>query len=312
MNPRRTAAVIATYRREAELARLLEGLAGSTTPPDEVIVADNAASPQTAALCQRHGAIWLPQQSNAGPGPAWNAALKQALSAPHCRQVLVLDDDVVLAPQAVEHLASALLQSGAGACAPLLYDQEERLWGFPEPVAPDLRRTIRRVHTPSECLAALGSGLHAFTWATGACMLYTRRALEQCGLFREDFWMLGEDLELSMRVAASLGGVFTATVSVPHLPPPATDPAAAKISGHLKFLSLLQNLGVLSFHVPHHAHMPRYLAGNYKRFFLTAGLSPASLREAGACFWHGAVRGRPAGTPAGVRLRERAAKRLAP
>jgi hypothetical protein len=121
--------------------------------------------------------------------------------------------------------------------------------------------------------------------------------------------MLGEDLELSMRVASKLGGVFTAAVAVPHLPP-APDPRTSALPHRLKFLALLQNLSYLAFHSPHSAHLRSYLAGNFKRYARTEGWAPGTLWDGWCAFYEGALWKQPAGTPAGARLRERATRRL--
>lgn len=287
----RVAAVIATHRRHAELARLLRSLGASETPLEGgVFVADNASESRVGELCATAGARWLPRE-NSGPGPGWNTAARAALEDRAVTHLLVLDDDVVPGPETVFQLLAAL--GGHGASAPLLFDDKDRLWAFPEPRETRLRAAIRGVSSPAECLALLGSEPHAFTWATGACMLYTRGAFEEAGGFREDFWMLGEDLDLSMRVASSAGGVFTAAARVPHLPPSPANPSAA--GQRRKFLALLQNLSYLSFHSPHSAHMRSYLAGNFKRYILTEGFSPAVLLDAWRAFAHGALRAQPAG-----------------
>lgn len=305
--PTCVAAAIATHWRDKELARLLDCLATSDVPlRGGVFVADNAASPDTKAVCAQSplACTWLPQSANRGPGPAWNAAISRALQNPGVTHVLVLDDDVVPPADTVRILLAAIDSAGAAAAAPLLYDTDNKLWGFPEPQGTTLRSVIRRLSSPDECRAALGAEPHSFCWATGACMLYARRAFDECGLFREDFWMLGEDLEYSMRVAASLGGVFAAQSAVPHLPPP-PDPATAGINHRLKFLALLQNLSFLAFHSPHSAHLRGYLAGNFNRYLRTEGFAPGTLRDAWTAFYAGALRAQPAGTRSGDRLRHR-------
>jgi len=306
------AAAVATHRREPELTRLLAALAASTTPlTGGVFVADNASSDATRNVCRDAPlpCTWLPRPTNNGPGPAWNTAVGQALENPAVTHVLVLDDDVVPPPETAALLLEALASSGTDAAAPLLFDENDRLWAFPEPVEIPLRAAMRRVHTREECRATFGDEPHRFAWATGACLLYTRRAFEESGYFREDFWMLGEDLELSMRVASTLGGVFTARVAVPHLPPP-PDPARAPAAHRAKFLSLLQNLSYLSFHSPHRAHLRSYLAGNFKRYARTEGWAPGTLWDGWCAFYEGALWKQPAGTPAGARLRERATRRF--
>jgi glycosyltransferase involved in cell wall biosynthesis len=306
------AAAIATHRRERELARLLAALAADGTPfHGGVFVADNASSAETRAVCEAAPVTctWIARPVNNGPGPAWNSAAAKALENPEVTHVLVLDDDVVPPPGTGAALLAALQTSQAGAAAPLLLDERQHLWAFPEPREKALRAVIRRTVDADECLRAFGGEPHAFCWATGACMLYPRRAFETCGFFREDFWMLGEDLEFSMRVAAALGGVFTAQATVPHLPPP-PDPETSRVSHRLKFLALLQNLSYLAFHSPHSAHLRAYLAGNFKRYVRTEGLSPGTLWDGWCAFYEGALCKQPAGTPAGTRLRERAKRRL--
>lgn len=306
------AAAIATHRRERELTRLLEALAADGTPlAGGVFVADNASSEKTREVCQAAPVpcLWMPRPVNNGPGPAWNTAIAKALQNPAVTHVLVLDDDVVPPPGTTATLLAAADSGRAAAVAPLLFDEKNHLWAFPEPREKALRTVIRRTVDSVECQRALGDAPHAFCWATGACMLYERRAFETCGLFRDDFWMLGEDLEFSMRVADALGGVFTAQARVPHLPPP-PDAASSRISHRLKFLALLQNLSYLAFHSPHSSHLRSYLAGNFKRFARTEGLSPGTLWDGWCAFYQGALCKQPAGTAAGARLRERAKRRL--
>ena len=311
-HPSCVAVAIATHRREAELQRLLAALGKSNLPPTGgIFVADNASSPETRTVCEAvSGVAWLPRPVNNGPGPAWNAAAAKALENPDVTHVLVVDDDVVLPPHALNGLLEALDAAGAAASAPLLFYQNDCLWAFPEPCEVALRAAIRRIHTPEECRQAFGDVPHPFCWATGACMLYTRQAFETSGFFREDFWMLGEDLEFSMRVASLLGGVFTAAVAVAHLPPPPKT-AAIRTSHRLKFLALLQNLSYLAFHSPHRAHLRSYLAGNFKRYVRTEGWAPGTLWDGWCAFYEGALWKQPAGTSSGARLRERTAHRLA-
>lgn len=308
--PPKVAAAIAAYRRDRELVRLLEALAASTIPVSPVAVADNASSQTTRDVCRNAGACWLPRAVNNGPGAAWNTAVAEVLRDSSVTHVLVLDDDVVPGPDAVGQMLAAMASADCGAVAPLLFDEKNVLWGFPEPREPALRSAVRRARDPASCLALLGAEPQAFCWATGACMLYRRDVFEKCGPFREDFWMLGEDLEFSMRAAAATGGAFTARVAVPHLPPPAPDPRAAAVAHRAKFLALLQNLSFLAFHSPHSAHLRTYLAGNFRRYVRTEGYSPGHIRDGWCAFWQGGVRGQPAGTPSGAYLRERARQRL--
>jgi len=301
--------VVVTHRRPAEFLRLLDSLAASTQPLLGCVVSDHAPTGEIKAIAARSPfeTLVLEDASNPGPGAGWAHAARRALQhfGNGVSAIWYLDDDVVVPPDALEILGREMTQSEAWAVAPLLEDQAGRLWAFPEPLEPSLRKVIRRVATPSEALAELGDKPIPFCWCTGACILVDKRAIAEVGLHRKDFWMLGEDLEYSMRLAAGGKAVFTCKVSVPHLPPPARDPAGALRADYVKFCSLLQNLSYLSFHVPYSRHMKSYLPGNFRRFFRSHGLNARTLRDAAACFGNGALRGQPSGTSSGEALRGR-------
>ena len=300
-------AVIVTHRRLAELQRLLDSLAASTVPLLGCVVSDHAPTGEVRALAARSAleTLVLEDCSNPGPGAGWANATAKALDHFQGKVFVIwyLDDDVVIPPGALKTLLEEMERVDAGAIAPLLEDEAGRLWAFPEPVPVPLRKTIRSAVTPADALRLLGENPVPFCWCTGACFLVKKTTIDAVGLHRTDFWMLGEDLEYSMRIASRGKAVFTSRVSVPHLPPPARDAAGARRADYGKFCSLLQNLSYLSFHAPHSRHMKSYLPGNYRRFFRTHGLHPRSVRDALACLWNGAVLARP-----GESLRDRISK----
>jgi len=299
-------AAIVTHHRPVELERLLRGLAASTVPLAGCVISDHAPSEETRRLAAvtPFETVVRGDDSNPGPGAGWaEATLLGFERFPGADAVWFLDADVVIAPNTLEILLEEA--GGAGAIAPLLEDSDGKVWGFPEPCRKDLRRMIRSAGTPAEARALLGTDPISFCWCTGACVLVRRAAIDQVGLHRRDFWMLGEDLEFSMRLAAHTQAVFTCKVSVPHLPPPPSHPERARRSEYIKFCSLLQNLSYLSFHSRFSRHMISYLPGNFRRFFRTHPPFIRAIRDAVACFWNGAVRAEPAGKSSGAALRQR-------
>lgn len=306
--PLSVVAVIVTHRRPAEVRRLLQSLSDSEVPVRGVVISDHAPDGEVRQLAAESGldAVVLEDPSNPGPGTGWaNAGRRARAHFPEADALWFLDDDVVIPPEALGVLCAEMERAGAQAIAPLLEDADGKLWAFPEPEDPAARRSIRQATTPAEALKLLGAAPLPFCWCTGACFLVTKAAVDAAGWHRGDFWMLGEDLEYSMRVAARVRAVFTCRVSVPHRPPGPADPTSARRGDYLKFCSLLQNLSYLAVRSPHSRHMKSYLAGNYRRFFRTHGWHIRTLRDASACLWHGAVRARPAGTASGETLRRR-------
>ncbi len=293
-------ALTVTHRRPKELERLLKSLEASSRPPDLCVISDHAPDGSTAQIAERSGlkVKVLEDPTNPGPGAGWSNSAMGLEGA----DLLFLDDDVVLPPDGIAKMVGLL--SDMGAVAPLLEDAGGLLWGFPEPTLRDQRKLIRQAKTPADALALLGPGPHSFCWCTGACVLVSEKLYRSIGPHRRDFWMLGEDLEFSMRAAAAGRAVFTCEVVVPHLPPLGPP---SPTSGYIKFCSLLQNLSYLSFHSPHSQHMTRYLPGNFLRFFRTHSWSSKTLHDAWTCFSGGVIHAEPAGGPRGTALRQRIA-----
>ena len=297
MHPPTIAAIIVTYQREPELARLLRSLEASSVQPHLIVVVDHGARVSTQALLAKFHleTHYVAVPENPGPGAGWKNGMEMALKRlPELTHFLILDDDVVLPVEAAERLLSA--SAHAAITCPMLLNSDENVWAFPEPAEPSLRVTIRKVQTPEQSVQVLGTEPRPFLWCTGACVLVRRDAVDAVGFHRTDFWMLGEDLEYSMRIVGFGGGLFLPDVFVHHLPPQATDSARANAANRRKFDSLLQNLAYLSFHHPYSAHLRSYLAGNAHRYFRTYGWNSTAFFNVIKALWRGALLAQPAGT----------------
>lgn len=294
-------AVVVTYRRIPEVRRLVGCLEAAGPALLGCVVVDHEARGEVrAALAgSRLDLRVVEDGTNPGPGAGWANGAQTALRefGSEVEAIWYLDDDVVIRPDGLAILLEEWRKCGGGAMAPLLSDADGKLWAFPEPRERALRKRIRLAETPAEALRLLGREPIEFCWATGACLLVSRALIGEVGFHRDDFWMLGEDLEYSMRIAVRRAGFFTCRVEVQHLPPAAVDAKAAMDSDYRKFLSLLQNLSYLAFHVGGRGHMWRYLPGNFRRFIRAHGSRRGAWWDGVLCFWRGAVLGRPAGSP---------------
>jgi GT2 family glycosyltransferase len=294
-------AVVVTYRRIPELRRLVGCLEATGPELLGCVVVDHEGRGEVreALAGSRLDLRVVEDGTNPGPGAGWANGARTALRefGPGVEAIWYLDDDVVIGPDCLASLLKELQKCGGGAMAPLLSDAGGKLWAFPEPREEALRKLIRKAATPAEALRLLGGVPLEFCWATGACLLVSSGLIGEVGFHRDDFWMLGEDLEYSMRIAVKRAGFFTCRVEVQHLPPAAADAKAAMDSDYRKFLSLLQNLSYLAFHVSGRGHMWRYLPGNFRRFIRVHGKRRGALGDGLVCFWRGAVLGRPAGSP---------------
>jgi len=97
------AAVIPHWNRRDLLAALLENLKRQTKPLDEIIVADNGSTDNSAEMAERAGARVLRLGRNRG----FAAAVNQGIEAAAAEWIAILNNDVTLDPRWLETLLDA-------------------------------------------------------------------------------------------------------------------------------------------------------------------------------------------------------------
>src|SRR5262249_61093404 len=109
-------AVIPTRNGGERLLRAVEALAQQTLSLAEIVVVDDASDDGSAAqLHERFPHVSLLQlEANAGPSAARNAGLRYARTD----LVLLVDDDIYLAPECVERLPPPPRAAGAPGAGP--------------------------------------------------------------------------------------------------------------------------------------------------------------------------------------------------
>jgi GT2 family glycosyltransferase len=96
--------IVPAYNSGRELRECLAGLRASSVPPSEVLVVDDAATDDTAAVAAAMGARVLRLAANAGPAAARNRGAAVARGD----VLFFVDADVVVAADAVARVARAL------------------------------------------------------------------------------------------------------------------------------------------------------------------------------------------------------------
>src|SRR6516162_9812115 len=94
------AAIIPHWNRRDLLMELLNNLKQQTRPFDEVIIADNGSTDDSAYLAESAGARVLRLQRNLG----FAAAVNRGIEAVRCDWVAILNNDVALDPKWLEML----------------------------------------------------------------------------------------------------------------------------------------------------------------------------------------------------------------
>lgn len=297
--------VVATWRRPAELARLLASLKNAGANLGAVVVADNGNDPATRAAFESSGlrGLCLPQPENLGCGGGLRAASQAA-----CEQfknemthLWILDDDAVVLPDTLDTLLAAMERLGADAACPMASDENGRIGWFPGLLDPEKFRAIRDLATPAEYTARCGNDPVPFSWSTGVALLVSRRAIDAVGFHRADYWVRGEDLEFSLRITHRFKGIFVPAAGVRHIAAPA--PAGkSRADAYVKHCAMLQNLCYTSLHLPHGHRIARTIPGNFLRLFKSWPLKEA-LPDAALAFWLGAMLAKPAGVAQNFRRR---------
>jgi rhamnopyranosyl-N-acetylglucosaminyl-diphospho-decaprenol beta-1,3/1,4-galactofuranosyltransferase len=104
--PRRIMAVILTHNAPESLARCLRAIAGQTTPPESILVVDNASRPAATLpppdLCPIPTRV-VRSDSNTGPAGGYAQALGEFVASGYLH-AWVLDDDMVPDPTCLEQL----------------------------------------------------------------------------------------------------------------------------------------------------------------------------------------------------------------
>ena len=291
--------VIATFRRAPELERLFRSLAGQGVAM-AVLVVDNGSDPATEAVVQAASegleVVRLTPGENLGCGGGLAFGERAAMErfGDRFTHLWAIDDDTEVEPGAVLRLLEAMQAERAGIACPMITWPDGHIGWFPGLLEPEAFWIVRTVRLPQDYVERCGSRPVRFSWSTGVSLLGTREALPVCGVHRDDFWIRGEDLEWSLRIALRFPGIFVPDAVVRHWPRPVEDSPEARAAELKKHGALLQNTAYIATRLPHGHRILRHMPGNLWRFMKAWGWG-RGLVEGIRLYWRGAVGGEPAG-----------------
>jgi N-acetylglucosaminyl-diphospho-decaprenol L-rhamnosyltransferase len=199
-----TVSIVNHNNRDAVLA----GLAALHDDPGrrarvELLVVDNVSHDGSAAAFRAAFADVevIQRTERAGFGANHNVALRRARG----RHVLLLNDDTVVAPGAIDALAAQLdAHPDVAIASPTVLTPdghaEPTLWRRPTPWG-DVVGALAPGHAHG--LDLHGPDPQPIGWATGCALLVRRDAVLAVGGFDERYFMYSEEIDLATRLAAA-------------------------------------------------------------------------------------------------------------
>lgn len=206
-------AVTLNWNRPQDTIACLASLTQQTYPNLRLVVVDNGSEDDSVNQIQAAfpEIVVIASATNQGFARGMNAGIKYALAA-SAAYVFVLNNDILLAPDAVSQLVIAS-RDDIGLLAPIIYyaDNPQQVWSVGGQIQPwtlettgGARGQIDRGQWPD---------VIACDFVPGCAMLFSRVALEKVGLFDERFFMYYEDLDLCLRLRRAGYGIVTVTCS---------------------------------------------------------------------------------------------------
>ncbi len=205
LNPGRVgpvSAVVVNYQGEAYLEACLRSIQALEDPVAEIVVVENASTDGSLNILNTHfrSVVLLKMKDNVGPAIARNVGMR---AAKH-RSVLLLDNDVVLAPDTLTKLRAAMeADPGLAMVQPRSVYKAE-----PTRVHYDGGGfhyagliALRNMGTP--LAEAAGRGVVDVDVAISLALLVDKKHVIDVGAFDEEMFILFEDLDLSYRLRAA-------------------------------------------------------------------------------------------------------------
>ena len=218
--------IIVSYNVREHLERCLESL--HTSPPrvaHEIVVVDNASSDGSDEAARRWPGVQVIENvSNVGFSRGNNVGIRASRGA----NLLLLNSDTIVPPQAIDRLLEALAQHpDVAVVGPRLVDGNGRAeLSFGRMIGPfnELRqkRLVRGHERGAPRQSAFVDRMtrreHFPDWVSGACLLVRRADAEAVGLLDERYFMYTEDVDFCAAIRARGRRVlFTPAAEIVHI-----------------------------------------------------------------------------------------------
>ena len=199
-------AVVLNYRTAEQAWLAVRSLQTSRTPPSEILIVDNGSGDGSVERLRGslEGVRIIESPNNAGFSGGCNIGIRAALGG--CAGlVLLVNSDVVLAPDAIDHLSVAMAgNQDLGIAAPVLVSRQQPNYVSSAGISYSRRTGRMRHRGPGSRIAALVPGpVHIVDAVSGCVMLIRREVFERIGFLDEAYFFSFEDIDFCLRARSA-------------------------------------------------------------------------------------------------------------
>lgn len=195
----KVAVLILNWNNYGDTAACIESFRKQTYPDYNIIVLDNNSDQHVYNLLLKEKDILIIRNSsNLGYAGGNNVGLKYALEELDCQYILIVNNDTIADVNLIGQLVKVFEQPGVGIVCPAIYyyDDRSKIQFFGE-------NFNWYSGNPSKIKNTQDKTIVDSDIACGACMLIKREVIEKVGYLTEDYFLLWEDLDYSVRVKRS-------------------------------------------------------------------------------------------------------------
>jgi len=195
-------AVVVNYQGEPYLEACLRSLQALEDPVDEIVVVENGSTDGSLNILNTHfrSVVLLRMKENVGAATARNVGMR---AAKH-RFVLLVDNDVVLAPDTLTKLRAALeADPGLAMVQPRSVYKAEPTRVHYDGGSFHYAGLIALRNMGQPLSEAKGRGVTEVDVVISLALLADKKAVVDVGAFDEEMFILFEDLDLSYRLRAA-------------------------------------------------------------------------------------------------------------
>lgn len=298
-NQQETVAIlVATFKRLDCLRRLHESISNATSLSWRIFVADNACEESVKQFVESPevGGTYIPLPGNPGCARGLFACELAVEASGPFDWVAIVDDDCELIPGCLDSLIHELRTQSTSIVVPMIEDADGRVTSFAGPLPEPAWTTIKSNPEADRFAEIYAGAAFPMRWFPGVCFALPYRKLSECGRHEAAFWMMGEDLDFSLRYTQDRPGKLVVDARARHLPPQSSGHKHASDFAYAKETAMIMNSIYLISKTTHGRALLRFLPGNVYRWIARFLGNRPVFRDLAWCLWSAGICGLRAGS----------------